>query len=54
MPDPFDLIVIGGMLAVSFLAIFLIPVTFYVVEKIANRRKEAGTGNKSHAQPETT
>jgi HAE1 family hydrophobic/amphiphilic exporter-1 len=25
--------VIGGMLAASFLAIFLIPVTYYVVEK---------------------
>jgi hypothetical protein len=25
--------VIGGMLAASFLAIFLIPVTFYVVEE---------------------
>jgi hydrophobic/amphiphilic exporter-1 (mainly G- bacteria), HAE1 family len=31
--------VIGGMLAASFLAIFLIPVTFYVVEKISTRGK---------------
>jgi HAE1 family hydrophobic/amphiphilic exporter-1 len=31
--------VIGGMLAASFLAIFLIPVTFYVVEKISARGK---------------
>ena len=31
--------VIGGMLAASFLAIFLIPVTFYVVEKVSTRRK---------------
>ncbi len=31
--------VIGGMLAASLLAIFLIPVMFYVVETIANRRK---------------
>jgi hydrophobic/amphiphilic exporter-1 (mainly G- bacteria), HAE1 family len=30
--------VIGGMLAASFLAIFLIPVTFYVVEKVSTRR----------------
>jgi HAE1 family hydrophobic/amphiphilic exporter-1 len=30
--------VIGGTLAASLLAIFLIPVTFYVVEKIANRK----------------
>ena len=31
--------VIGGMLAASFLAIFLIPVTFYVVERVSTRRK---------------
>jgi HAE1 family hydrophobic/amphiphilic exporter-1 len=31
--------VIGGMLAVSGIAIFLIPVTFYVVERLATRRK---------------
>jgi HAE1 family hydrophobic/amphiphilic exporter-1 len=31
--------VIGGMLAASFLAIFLIPVTFYVMEKISRRGK---------------
>jgi len=31
--------VIGGMLTASFLAIFLIPVTFYVVEKISTRGK---------------
>ncbi len=30
--------VIGGMLAASFLAIFLIPVMFYVVEKLAGRK----------------
>jgi HAE1 family hydrophobic/amphiphilic exporter-1 len=33
--------VIGGMIAVSGIAIFLIPVTFYVVEKLAARRKPA-------------
>ena len=27
--------VIGGMLAASFIAIFLIPVTFYLVEKMS-------------------
>jgi len=32
--------VIGGMIAASGIAIFLIPVTFYVVERIANRQKE--------------
>jgi HAE1 family hydrophobic/amphiphilic exporter-1 len=29
--------VIGGMLAASFIAIFLIPVTYYVVEKLGNK-----------------
>uniref|UniRef100_A0A832A386 Multidrug efflux RND transporter permease subunit n=1 Tax=Desulfacinum infernum TaxID=35837 RepID=A0A832A386_9BACT len=29
--------VIGGMLAASFIAIFLVPVTFYVVERITHR-----------------
>ncbi|MEO6874203.1 MAG: multidrug efflux RND transporter permease subunit [Opitutaceae bacterium] len=33
--------VIGGMLAASLLAIFLIPVMFYVVETLANRKKPA-------------
>jgi multidrug efflux pump len=32
-------IVIGGMLAASLIAVCLIPVTFYVVEKIANKRR---------------
>jgi len=31
--------VIGGMLAASVIAIFLIPVTFYVVERLAERRR---------------
>ena len=30
--------VIGGMLAASFIAIFLIPMTFYVVERLAHRK----------------
>ena len=30
--------VIGGMLAASVLAIFLIPVTFYVVEKLSGAK----------------
>jgi HAE1 family hydrophobic/amphiphilic exporter-1 len=29
--------VIGGMLAASFIAIFIIPVTFYVVEKRSHK-----------------
>jgi len=33
--------VISGMLAASFIAIFLIPVTFYVVERLAHRGKPA-------------
>jgi len=32
--------VIGGMLAATFIAIFLIPVTYYLVERIADRRKQ--------------
>ncbi len=41
--------VIGGMLAASFIAIFLIPVTFYVVEKLTHGGK---TGE--HAPAEQT
>ena len=37
--------VIGGMLAASFLAIFIIPVTFYVVEKLGHK------GDEGHGQP---
>ncbi len=36
--------VIGGMLAASFLAIFLIPVTFYVVERMTHKEKPGGHG----------
>jgi len=32
-------VVIGGMLAATGIAVFLIPVTFYLVEKLATRRK---------------
>jgi len=31
-------VVIGGMLAATLIAVFLIPVTFYVVEKLAEKR----------------
>jgi HAE1 family hydrophobic/amphiphilic exporter-1 len=34
-------VVIGGMLAASFIAIFLIPVTFYVVEKLTGAKHPA-------------
>jgi HAE1 family hydrophobic/amphiphilic exporter-1 len=48
--------VIGGMLAATCIAIFIIPVTFYVVERMSHKGKtgvagheggEAGTGNAS-------
>ncbi len=39
--------VIGGMLAASFIAIFLIPVTFYVVEKLSHR---GGKGTHVHVE----
>jgi HAE1 family hydrophobic/amphiphilic exporter-1 len=42
--------VIGGMLAASFIAIFLIPVTFYVVEKLGGGKHEP----KSDAAVNTT
>jgi HAE1 family hydrophobic/amphiphilic exporter-1 len=32
--------VLGGMLAASLIAIFLVPVSFYVVEKLAQRREK--------------
>jgi HAE1 family hydrophobic/amphiphilic exporter-1 len=42
--------VIGGMLTASFIAIFLIPMTYYVVEKLSHR----GDPAKTHAAaPET-
>ena len=47
--------VIGGMIAASAIAIFLIPVTFYVIERIAARRKEKSRSPeiaKSQAEPE--
>jgi HAE1 family hydrophobic/amphiphilic exporter-1 len=44
--------VIGGMLAATFIAIFLIPVTFYVVEKWTAKKEEGGeppvTPSESH------
>jgi HAE1 family hydrophobic/amphiphilic exporter-1 len=32
--------VIGGMLAATLIAIFLIPVTYYLIERFASRRKQ--------------
>ncbi|MEI7429599.1 MAG: multidrug efflux RND transporter permease subunit [Betaproteobacteria bacterium] len=37
--------VIGGMLAASFIAIFIVPVTFYLVEKFSHSKEK--TGNNS-------
>ena len=45
-------VVIGGMLAATCLAIFLIPVTFCVVERLARRRQPAGGGSPPAAAAE--
>src|SRR4051795_7246564 len=37
--------VIGGMLAATLLAIFLIPVTFYLIERFATRRQQPAAGD---------
>jgi HAE1 family hydrophobic/amphiphilic exporter-1 len=34
--------VIGGMLAATLIAIFLIPVTFYVIERFSARKTQNG------------
>ncbi len=44
--------VIGGMVAASFIAIFLIPAMFYFIEKISGRKKGAG-GSDKHIKAET-
>jgi HAE1 family hydrophobic/amphiphilic exporter-1 len=45
--------VIGGMIAASAIAIFLIPVTFYVIERIAAGRKpKAPPAEVLESQPE--
>jgi len=44
--------VIGGMLAASFIAIFLIPVTFYVMEKLVHKEKPGDHGLAEHTQKE--
>jgi HAE1 family hydrophobic/amphiphilic exporter-1 len=33
-------VVIGGMLAASFIAVFLIPVLFYLVERFMGKKKK--------------
>lgn len=43
--------VIGGMLAASFIAIFIIPALFYIVERISGARVEASTQAPGQAHP---
>jgi HAE1 family hydrophobic/amphiphilic exporter-1 len=43
--------VIGGMIAASAIAIFLIPVTFYVIERLAAARKEKTSSPKVAKPP---
>ena len=46
--------VIGGMLTASFIAIFLIPMTFYVVEKLSHRGGAAKADNVAGVPHPTT
>jgi HAE1 family hydrophobic/amphiphilic exporter-1 len=41
--------VIGGMTTASFIAVFLIPVTFYVVEKLAGKKHKQATPSPASA-----
>ena len=43
--------VIGGMLAASFLAIFLIPVCYYAVEKLSGRKITPPAGGEPAVEP---
>jgi hydrophobic/amphiphilic exporter-1 (mainly G- bacteria), HAE1 family len=44
--------VIGGMIAASAIAIFLIPVTFYVIERLFAGRKEKTAQQVSQTPPQ--
>jgi HAE1 family hydrophobic/amphiphilic exporter-1 len=44
-------LVIGGMLAASFIAIFLIPVLFYLVERFTGGKKEPAPPSEPIASP---
>ncbi|MBN9691048.1 MAG: multidrug efflux RND transporter permease subunit [Verrucomicrobia bacterium] len=46
--------VIGGMLAASFVAIFLIPVAFYVVEKLSGGKHTGPEASASTGEPTPT
>lgn len=48
------LAVFGGMLAASVIAIFLIPVTFYVVEKLLHGQDRPGPGTSGPGASNTT
>jgi multidrug efflux pump len=44
--------VLGGMLAASLVAIFLVPVSFYVVERLARRREKQAAVEAAAPLPE--
>jgi HAE1 family hydrophobic/amphiphilic exporter-1 len=44
--------VIGGMLTATLIAIFIIPATFYLVEKIGTRKKMEKGGHEPPREPE--
>ena len=46
--------VIGGMLAASAIAIFFIPVTFYVVERLSSRRRAPAPAPAPHPEQKPT
>jgi hypothetical protein len=43
--------VIGGMLAATLIAVFIIPVLFVVVERIAGKRTPRDLSSVASAQP---
>jgi HAE1 family hydrophobic/amphiphilic exporter-1 len=47
-------VVIGGMLAATCIAVCIIPVTFYVVERMASRKKEVSAAPAGETSPEGT
>jgi HAE1 family hydrophobic/amphiphilic exporter-1 len=47
-------VVIGGMLAASFIAIFLVPVLFYLVEKISGKKPQLKTPSPPPPDPIAT
>src|SRR6185295_8029504 len=44
-------VVIGGMLSASFIAIFLIPVLYYLVEKLTGGKKHKPPPAEPHLHP---